>query len=256
MNRIDSIFLHKQKGILSVYLTAGYPELEDTLPLIMELEKAGVNMIEIGMPFSDPLVDGPVLQDCNQGALRNGMTLKKLFAQLKDVRKYVDIPLILMGYLNPVLSFGVKAFCKQARDCGMDGVILPDLPLLEYEQKYRGYFNDSGLHMIFLITPQTQKDRLHQIAVASSGFIYMVSDASTTGIKNGIDEHQLAYFQKIRDLDLGLPRMIGFGISSGESFRMACKYADGAIIGSAFMKHLTGEGTLNEKVSAFVEQIR
>ena len=256
MNRIDRLFQQKKKGILSVYLTAGYPQLEDTLTLIRELEKAGVDMIEIGMPFSDPLADGAVLQSCNQRALGNGMTLKKLFEQLKGVRKNVNIPLILMGYLNPVLTYGVEAFCRKARDSGIDGVILPDLPVREYEKKYREYFEGYGLHMIFLITPQTPEDRMHRIAAASRGFLYMVSAASTTGIKKGFRKDQLAYFHKIRDIDLGLPRMIGFGISSRESFRIATEYAEGAIIGSAFMKHLSGDGTLTEKVSAFVEQIK
>jgi tryptophan synthase alpha chain len=255
MNRIDRIFKQKQKGLLSVYFTAGYPELDDTLPVIRELEKGGVDMIEIGMPFSDPLADGPVLQSCNKRSLENGMSMAKLFGQLKDVRREIHIPLLLMGYLNPVLNYGMEAFCKQAKDCGMDGAILPDLPVQEYEQKYRKHFEHFGLHMIFLITPQTPESRIRRIAAAGRGFIYMVSAASTTGMRNGFMEEQLAYFDKIRNMDLGLPRMIGFGISSRASFRTACEYADGAIIGSAFMESLSKEGSLSEKISSFLAMI-
>ena len=252
MNRIDRMFQQK-KGILSVYLTAGFPELEDTLPAIRELEKAGVDMIEIGMPFSDPLADGPVLQDCNQKALENGMSLEKLFEQLKDVRRKVNIPLILMGYLNPVMNYGVKAFCQQAKNIGIDGVILPDLPVGEYEMKYRELFSDAGLHMIFLVTPQTSDERMRRISVASSGFLYLVSAASTTGMKKGLRREQLDYFRRVRDMKLEIPCMIGFGISTRGDYLTACKHAEGAIIGSAFMKHISQDGTLSEKIASFVK---
>ncbi len=256
MNRIDRIFAEKKEGILSIYLTAGYPGPGDTLPAIRELEKAGADMVEIGMPFSDPLADGPVLQGCNQSALENGMTLNRLFAQLEDVRSHVDIPLILMGYVNPVLSFGMEAFCRKARDCGMDGVILPDLPLHEYELRYKAMFESSGLHMIFLITPQTSRERICRIASAGRGFIYMVSAASTTGMKKGFRKEQIAYFRRIQNMKLELPLMIGFGISSADTFREACAHANGAIIGSAFMKHLTQEGNLPDRISSFIRSIR
>jgi tryptophan synthase alpha chain len=256
MNRIDGIFKAKPKSILSVYLTAGYPGLEDTLPLIREMEKAGVDMIEIGMPFSDPLADGPVLQACNQKALKNGMSLGKLFRQLKDVRRDVNIPLILMGYLNPVLNYGIEAFCNKAAEIGIDGVILPDLPVEEYDIKYRKIFIDEGLHMIFLVTPQTSKERMRRIATASAGFIYMVSSASTTGVKKGFQQDQIDYFKRVKEMDLGIPGLIGFGISDREDFRTASEYANGAIIGSAFMKHISTDGKLSEKVSAFVESIQ
>ena len=256
MNRIDGIFKVKPNSILSVYLTAGYPELEDTLPLIREMEKAGVDMIEIGMPFSDPLADGPVLQSCNQKALENGMNLEKLFRQLKDVRSDVKIPLILMGYLNPVLNYGIDAFCNKALEIGIDGVILPDLPVEEYEIKYRKIFSDKGLHMIFLVTPQTSEERMRRIASSSGGFIYMVSAASTTGVKKGFLEEQIEYFNRVKEMNLGIPRLIGFGISNREDFRKASEYANGAIIGSAFMRHVSNEGDLSEKVSAFVDGIK
>ncbi len=256
MNRIDRMFSEKKGGVLSVYLTAGYPGLDDTVPAIRALEKAGVDMIEIGMPFSDPLADGPVLQDCNQQALKNGMSLQILFKQLKDIRKEVSIPLILMGYLNPVLNIGMETFCSKAYEIGMDGVILPDLPVEEFQSHYQELFHNSGLHMVFLVTPQTPEDRLKKIAAASRGFIYMVSSAATTGIKKGFRQEQLDYFKRVRDDDHGLPRMIGFGISSRDDFDTACEYSQGAIIGSAFMKSLSGKGNLEDKISAFLASIK
>ena len=246
----------QKKGILSVYLTAGYPEVEDTLPAIRELEKAGVDMIEIGMPFSDPLADGPVLQDCNQKALENGMSLGELFRQLKDVRRQVNIPLILMGYLNPVLNFGLENFCRTASEIGMDGVILPDLPVEEYEMKYKELFITAGLHMIFLVTPQTSGERMHRIAAASGGFLYLVSSASTTGAKKGFAQEQLDYFKRVREMELGIPRMIGFGISTHQDYLAACQYASGAIIGSAFMKHISQDGELSGNIHSFIKQIQ
>ena len=253
MNRIDALFKSKAGGLLSVYMTAGFPEIGDTLPVIRELAAAGADMIEIGMPFSDPLADGPVLQECNQKALENGMTLSLLFDQLGHVRDSVEIPLILMGYLNPVLNFGFEEFCRQASEAGIDGLILPDLPVEEFEKEYRLACERYNLHMIFLITPQTSDSRIRKIAGASGGFLYMVSAASTTGMKRGFQPDQLEYFRRIASMDLKLPRMIGFGISSGETFRQACEHANGAIIGSAFMKSLSGRGTLSEKISGFIE---
>jgi tryptophan synthase alpha chain len=253
MNRIDTLFALKSTGILSVYMTAGFPGLEDTVPVIRELSSCGVDLVEIGMPFSDPLADGPVLQVCNQKALENGMSLKLLFQQIGNIRETVDIPLILMGYLNPVLSYGFEKFCRQASAAGMDGLILPDLPVDEYEEGYRKNCEKYGLHMIFLITPQTGEERIRRIARLGSGFLYMVSAASTTGVKEGFRPGQLEYFKRISEMNLPLPRLIGFGISSGETFRQACRYANGAIIGSAFMKSLSGESSLGEKISAFVK---
>jgi tryptophan synthase alpha chain len=253
MNRIDTLFAHKSTGILSIYMTAGFPGLEDTVPVIRELASCGVDLVEIGMPFSDPLADGPVLQVCNQKALENGMSLQILFEQIGNIRDTVDIPLILMGYLNPVLSFGFEKFCRQASAAGIDGLILPDLPVDEYEKTYRGTCKKYGLHMIFLITPQTGVERIRRIAGLGSGFLYMVSAASTTGVKEGFRPEQLEYFKRVSGLNLSLPRLIGFGISSGETFRQACRYASGAIIGSAFMKSLSSEGSLPEKIAAFAK---
>ncbi|MCK4855072.1 MAG: tryptophan synthase subunit alpha, partial [Bacteroidales bacterium] len=243
MNRIDRLFQTRNSGILSVYLTAGYPELNDTHKVIRELAQNGVDMIEIGMPFSDPLADGPLLQVCNHQALENGMTLNRLFEQLGSIREKVNIPLLLMGYLNPVLNYGIEKFCRKARDIGMDGVILPDLPVREYTMHYQKHFKENGLHMIFLISPQTSQERIREIDTLGSGFIYMVSSASTTGVKSGFQPEQAKYFERIKTMDLELPQLIGFGISTRETYEQACQYASGAIIGSAFMKSLMGEGT-------------
>ena len=256
MNRIDRLFQTRNSGILSVYLTAGYPELDDTCKVIRELAQNGVDMIEIGMPFSDPLADGPLLQVCNQQALENGMTLNRLFEQLGSIREKVDIPLLLMGYLNPVLNYGIDKFCRKARDIGMDGVILPDLPVREYTAHYQKHFKENRLHMIFLISPQTSRERIREIDTLGSGFIYMVSSASTTGVKSGFQPEQIQYFERIKAMDLKLPQLIGFGISTREAYEQACQFASGAIIGSAFMKSLMGEGTIHDKVKTFVNQIR
>ena len=256
MNRINRLFREKGADILSVYLTAGYPELDDTVTIIRELARNGVDMIEIGMPFSDPLADGPLLQICNQKALENGMSLNVLFEQMGSIRETVDIPLLMMGYLNPVLNYGVEKFCKKAGEIGMDGVILPDLPVSEYISHYKAPFEQHGLHMIFLISPQTSQERIREIDRLGSGFIYMVSSASTTGVKNGFQPEQINYFRRIKEMGLRQPQMIGFGISTHETYRQACEYASGAIIGSAFMKSLMGEGSIRDKVSTFVQSIR
>ena len=256
MNRIDRLFQSNKSGILSVYITAGYPGLHDTVEVIQELAKNGVDMIEIGMPFSDPLADGPLLQVCNQQALENGMTLNLLFEQLGYIRETVDIPLLLMGYLNPVLNYGIEKFCKKARYIDIDGVILPDLPVREYTLNYHNHFRENNLHMIFLISPQTSEERIREIDKLGRGFIYMVSSASTTGVKNGFQPEQIKYFERINAMDLKLPQLIGFGISTRETYEQACQYASGAIIGSAFMKSLMGDGSIPDKVRSFVNQIR
>jgi tryptophan synthase alpha chain len=256
MNRIDRLFKDKGTDILSVYITAGFPGLHDTVEVIRELAGSGADMIEIGMPFSDPLADGPLLQACNQQALENGMTLNLLFEQLGYIRETVHIPLILMGYLNPVLSYGMEKFCKKARYIGMDGLILPDLPVREYASHYHHHFRENDLHMIFLISPQTDETRIREIDKLGGGFIYMVSSASTTGVKQGFQPEQIQYFERIRSLDLKHPQLIGFGISTRETYRQACRYASGAIIGSAFMKSLMEEGSIPQRVSSFMKNIR
>ncbi|MEP2936975.1 MAG: tryptophan synthase subunit alpha [Gilvibacter sp.] len=252
MNRIDQK-LQEDKKLLSIYFTAGYPALNDTYKIIKGLEDSGVDMIEIGLPFSDPLADGPTIQASSTQALKNGMTTAVLFDQLKDIRKTVKIPLIIMGYFNPMLQFGMEKFCEQCEAIGIDGLIIPDLPLREYQLHYKSLFEKHGLHLVFLITPQTSEARIRAIDNASNGFIYMVSSASTTGAKTGLD-HAKDYFKRIAHLDLANPQIVGFGISDKHTFNQATTYAKGAIIGSAFIKHLTANGV--DKINAFVSHIR
>lgn len=260
MNRInqklkeDNLSASKAGKLLSIYFTAGYPNLEDTVPIIHELEKAGVDMVEIGLPFSDPLADGPTIQESSTTALKNGMTTELLFEQLKNIRKTVSIPLIIMGYFNPVLQYGVEKFCKKCAEIGIDGLILPDLPLDVYEEEYESIYKKYGLINVFLITPQTSEKRIRAIDTASDGFIYMVSSASTTGAKSGFGKEQMEYFDKIASLSLANPQIVGFGISNSETFEAATKKAKGAIIGSAFIKHLTQHGT--KKITDFIRGIR
>ena len=254
-NRINKLFQEKEKNILSVYFTAGYPELNDTQTIIHELVENGVNLIEIGMPFSDPVADGPVIQHSSLVALQNGMSVSKLFEQLKDIRQSVDIPLILMGYINPVLQYGVEAFCLRCKEIGIDGLIIPDLPLSVYEDEFKSIFEANNLHNIFLITPQTSDERLRMIDEASSGFIYMVSSNSTTGAKEGVSDMQKSYFERINTFGIKNPRLIGFGISNSKTFGNACKYAQGAIIGSAFVNALGADLPLKQKISQFIKSI-
>lgn len=255
MNRIDRLFANKTSGVLSVYFTAGYPALNDTLPIVKALSDSGVDMIEIGMPFSDPLADGPVIQRSSQLALENGMSLGLLFDQLKTVRELTDIPLLLMGYLNPVMQFGRERLIEKCVETGIDGLIIPDLPLYEYEQDYRTLLEANDIHNVFLITPQTSHTRLLQLAQAARGFLYMVSSASTTGARLGFSDEQIAYFERIKSLNLSIPRMIGFGISNREDFLTACSYASGSIIGSALIRALQQEGEVELICRQFVQSI-
>ncbi|WP_282051024.1 tryptophan synthase subunit alpha [Maribacter aquivivus] len=252
-NRITTK-LQEDKKLLSIYFTAGYPALNDTVQIIQDLEKNGVDMIEIGLPFSDPLADGPTIQESSTAALKNGMTTEILFNQLKDIRKTVSIPLIIMGYFNPMLQYGVEAFCKKCQEIGIDGLILPDLPLDVYQEDYEAIFKKYGLINVFLITPQTSDTRIRQIDDASNGFIYMVSSASVTGSKSGFGQEQESYFERIAAMNLKNPQIVGFGIKDEETFQQATKTAKGAIIGSAFIKHLTANGT--DKTAEFTKLIR
>lgn len=253
MNRIKEK-LQKGDKLLSIYFTAGYPALNDTVHIIQDLEKNGVDMIEIGLPFSDPLADGPTIQESSTAALRNGMTTEILFNQLKNIRKTVSIPLIAMGYFNPMLQYGVEAFCKKCHDIGIDGIIMPDLPLDVYQDEYEETFKKYGLINIFLITPQTSDERIRQIDAASDGFIYMVSSASVTGSKSGFGNEQEAYFERIAKMNLKNPQVVGFGIKDSETFQAATEHAKGAIIGSAFIKHLTSQGI--KKIPTFIQSIK
>lgn len=241
MNRLQET-LSKDKKLLSIYFTAGYPNLGDTVPIIQHLETAGVDFIEIGLPFSDPLADGPTIQKSSTLALRNGMTTDLLFQQLEGIRDHINIPLLMMGYFNPIMQFGVEHFCSKCQEIGIDGLIIPDLPLEEYEEHYKAIFEKYHLSMIFLITPQTATDRILQIDNASNSFIYMVSSASTTGVKEGFEEEQIKYFERVNNMNLKNPRVVGFGISNKETFDQATKFAKGAIIGSAFIKNINNHG--------------
>lgn len=255
MNRINQLFEKKKENILSVYFTAGFPNLNDTVAIIQELEKNGVDLIEIGMPFSDPTADGPTIQRTSEIALKNGMSIKLLFEQLKTIRESVSIPLVLMGYFNPVYQFGVKEFSDKCAEIGIDGTILPDMPLDEYENNYKEFYTKNKLHNILLITPQTSEERVSQIDNVSNGFIYMVSSSSTTGTGKKVEDFQKDYFERIQNMNLKNPRLIGFGISDNATFTNACKYANGAIIGSAFVKSFDERLTIEQSISQFVKQI-
>ncbi|MDO6391532.1 tryptophan synthase subunit alpha [Pontibacter sp. BT731] len=255
-NRIQQLFAQKPEGLLSVYFTAGFPNLEDTVPIIMELEKNGVDLIEIGMPFSDPLADGPTIQQSSEVAIRNGLSIPKLFEQLQDIRQHTQIPLVLMGYLNPVMQYGVERFLCKASELGIDGLILPDLPLSDYVREYKALFEQNGLSNIFLITPQTPEQRIREIDTHTNGFIYMVSSASVTGTTTGQSVTNTAYFERVSGLGLRNPGIIGFGIHNHDTFTQACNHASGAIIGSAFIKALTKAGSLEENISTFIQSIR
>ena len=253
MNRINQK-LKEDKKLLSIYFTAGYPKLEDTVTVIQNLEASGVDMIEIGLPFSDPLADGPTIQASSTKALGNGMTTNVLFNQLKDIRKTVSIPLIIMGYFNPMLQYGVEAFCQKCQEIGIDGLIIPDLPVDVYHEKYQSIFEQYVLINVFLITPQTSIERINYIDSISNGFIYMVSSASVTGSQSGFGNDQTNYFKRISDMNLNNPQIVGFGISNNETFTQATQYAKGAIIGSAFINHLTNESV--DKIDRFVNSIK
>ncbi|MEK6478466.1 tryptophan synthase subunit alpha [Catalinimonas sp. 4WD22] len=255
-NRIDQVFQEKQGKILSVYYTAGFPALKDTARIAQYLEEAGADLIEIGMPFSDPLADGPTIQNSGTQALNNGMTIKKLFEQISDIRSTVNIPIILMGYMNPVMQFGVENFCKHCQQAGIDALILPDLPMQEYLEEYKELFESYGLYNIFLISPQTSEERIRLIDENTHGFIYMVSSASITGAKSGITDEQVTYFKRVQAMQLKHPTLIGFGISNHETFSKACEYSSGAIIGSAFIKVLEKSQNLKEDIAQFVKEVK
>ena len=254
-NRLNKLFANKKHALLSIYFTAGYPEIDSTLKIAEALEKAGADFLEIGFPYSDPLADGPVIQQSSQKALENGMTVELLFEQLKDLRKRVSIPVLLMGYFNPVLQYGVENFCKSCADVGVDGVIVPDLPMYEYEGMYKNCFKSNGISNIFLITPQTSDERIRKIDELSDGFIYLLSSSSTTGKNLALNDEAENYFSRIRNMDLRNPTMIGFGISDKASFQKAAEYTRGAIVGSAFVRIL-GEENYMDKISGFVKSLK
>ena len=237
MNRLQHLFTNKTKNILNVYCTAGYPQLSSTLEVMKALQQSGADIIELGMPYSDPLADGPVIQQSNMVALANGITIEKLFEQLKDFRKEISIPVILMGYMNPVLQYGFEKFCAASVSVGIDGLILPDLPQYEFETEYGPIIKKYNLDFIFLVTPETSEERIRKIDTLSSGFIYAVSSSSTTGNNKAIEDQE-GYFKKLQSMNLKNPTLVGFGIKDKQTFQAACRYSNGAIIGSAFIKAL------------------
>lgn len=255
MNRLNQLFASKRDNLLSIYYTAGYPALNTTVAIAEALEKAGVDFLEVGFPYSDPVADGPTIQHSSEQALINGMTLDKLFEELTELRKRVTIPILLMGYFNPIVQYGIERFCKKAAELGVDGVIVPDLPMYEYEELYSSYFIDNNLSNIFLVTPQTSPERIRKIDELSNSFIYLLSSSSITGgslqLTNSIED----YYKRVKAMELKNPAIIGFGISDNATFTKACEYANGAIVGSKFVKLLGEEGYM-EKIPGFIKSIK
>lgn len=252
---MKALFKNK-KNILNIYLTAGFPKLNDTVNIVNELAKNNVDIIEIGMPFSDPLADGPTIQKSSKIAIKNGITLDKIFQQIKEIRQTTNIPILLMGYYNQLLQYGTDIFFKKAKKVGVNGFIIPDLPLDIYIKEHKELVQQLGLDMIFLITPQTSKSRIIEIDNQTSGFIYVVSSYSITGSKNDISQQQINYFEKIKKMNLKNPKLIGFGIHNKQTFDTACRYTNGAIIGSAFIKELEKSKNIKETIAEFVKSIR
>jgi len=254
MNRIEELFKKKQTKILNVYCTAGFPQLEDTLTVMRALEKEGADIIELGMPFSDPLADGPVIQHSSTIALQNGMTIKKLFEQLLDFRKEISVPVLLMGYMNPILQYGFEKFCAEASAVGIDGLILPDLPEHEFETEYGAIIKKYGLNFVFLVTPETSEERVKKLDALSTGFLYAVSSSSTTGKDKNMNDVK-GYLQKLKNLKLKNPVFVGFGIKDKQTFETACENANGAFIGTAFIKALENDNDVERATKKFVNEI-
>jgi tryptophan synthase alpha chain len=255
-NRITQLFATHPKNLLSVYYTAGFPTLESTVTIAHYLEAAGADIMEIGIPFSDPVADGPVIQESNKIALDNGMTVKKLLAQVREIRKSLKIPIILMGYINPVIQYGVEKFCKEASESGVDGLILPDLPMDEYLEEYKSVTELFGLTNTFLISPTTSEDRIRRIDDATEGFIYAVSATSITGAKGAFSPVQELYFRKLQAMKLRNPFLVGFGISNHDTFSTVCQYSAGGIVGSAFISMLKGSIDLENDINSFVKELK
>jgi len=254
MNRINKLFQKKNKKILSIYFTAGYPRINDSVDIIKALDKNGVDMIEVGIPFSDPIADGPIIQNSSTIAIKNGMNMSLLFDQLKNIRSTTQIPIILMGYINPIIQFGYDKFVNKLIDCGVDGVILPDLPLLEYKKELKPFFDKNNISFVSLISPNTSIERVKEIDQISDGFLYVVSSSSITGQNNLFDANQIKYFNSLNNIFLKNPKIIGFGISDKKSFDMACNYSNGAIIGTKFINSLDALN-LNKSIKKFVNSI-
>ncbi|MBY0347121.1 MAG: tryptophan synthase subunit alpha [Hydrotalea flava] len=254
MSRITEVFLKKSNNVLNVYCTAGYPELNSTLTVMQALQNHGADLIELGMPYSDPLADGPIIQESSSIALQNGMTIQVLFEQLKDCRNTIHVPIILMGYMNPILQYGFEAFCQKAVEVGVDGLILPDLPEYEFETMYGAMIKKYGLDFIFLITPETSETRIKKLDALSSGFLYAVSSSATTGNDKNFAEVE-KYLQNLQQMHLKNPIMVGFGIKDHATFTAACKYSNGAIIGSAYIKALSSSVDIETGTKNFLQNI-
>jgi len=260
-NRLDKLFSEKKTGILNMYCTAGYPQLNSTVEVITALQNNGTDIVEIGIPYSDPIADGPVIQQSNMQALENGMSIPQLFEQLKNIRENIQLPIILMGYMNPVLQFGIDRFCEAAAAVGVDGIILPDLPMYEFETMYQQYFKTNNLKFIFLVTPETGEERIRKIDSLASGFIYAVSSSATTGnaqhpADNKAIEDQQAYFKKLKDMNLVNPILVGFGIKDKQTFDAACTHTSGAIIGSAYINALKNATDIPATTKDFINSIK
>jgi len=253
MNKINALFQRKKREILSVYFTAGFPLIDDTEKIIFALQNAGIDLVEVGIPFSDPLADGPVIQESSGIALRNGMNLRLLFSQLDRIKDKVHIPLILMGYLNPIMQYGFENFCKECQKTGVSGVIIPDLPFNDYLSEYKPVADLYDLKVVLLITPETSDERIRLIDEHTDGFIYMVSSAATTGIQNKFDDNKLEYFRRISNMNLRNPLLIGFGISNLETLNAAFEHSAGAIIGSRFIRLLAQENNPETAVRKLLE---
>lgn len=256
MNRINQLFQTQDKNILSIYFCAGHPTLDSTANTIKTLARKGIHMIEVGIPFSDPMADGPVIQDAATKALQNGMSLKTLFSQLEGIRNEVSIPLILMGYLNPIMHFGFDAFCQRCVETGIDGVIIPDLPFKDYLEEYKPIADKYDLRIIMLITPETSDERIRFIDDNTDGFIYMVSSAAITGAQKEFDNAKQAYFSRINSMNLKHPRMIGFGISNKQTLEAAQSNASGAIIGSKFVQLYEQTGDPEQAIDLLLEALK
>lgn len=254
MNRINELFNRKNKNVLNVYCTAGFPNADSTNEVMLALQNSGADMIELGMPYSDPLADGPVIQASGTKALANGMTISKLFSDLKDFRKKIDLPVILMGYMNPVLQYGFEEFCKQAAEVGIDGLILPDLPIYEFETEYGAIIKKYGLDFIFLVTPETSVERLKKLDQLSTGFLYAVSSSSTTGNEKSLDT-QNAYFKRLQGMNLKNPVLVGFGIKDKTTFETACQYTSGAIIGTAYIRAIEHSNDIAGTTKQFIDAL-
>ena len=256
LNRINQLFQDSPKNLLSIYFCAGCPNLDGTADVIRALERNGVSMIEIGIPFSDPMADGIVIQNAATRSLHNGMSLRLLFEQLRDIRRDVRIPLVLMGYLNPIMQFGFEAFCQKCVECGIDGVIIPDLPFRDYEESYKAIASKYDIRVIMLITPETSEKRIREIDAHTDGFIYMVSSAAVTGAQKEFNAQKQAYFQRIKQMQLRNPRMIGFGISNKSTYESAAAYASGCIIGSKFVTLLEEEKNAEKAIDKLLEMLK